>query len=234
MNNLFPENSAIVNLGQLDFSNFDENRETLQAILDLIPEGILIARAADGLPILMNRRGKELRGEISKFTTLREFCNYWRLEYLDGSRVDFENLPLNRTFRGETVNQEIYRFCKIEGDIKYHLINAGPLRQADGKIFAGVVVFCDITEKWQAEKKLQHSEKKYRELFENASDILYTHDLAGNFISFNKAAEHILGYSKRNRTQLTTTTVVAPEYWDLVRHRIEQLLCGQEIPAFEI
>jgi PAS domain S-box-containing protein len=234
MNNLFPENSAVVDLRQLDFSYFYENRETLQAILDLIPEGILIARAEDGVPILVNRRGKELRGEVSEYLTLRESCDYWRLEYLDGTCVPFASLPLNRAFRGETVNQEIYRFYQAEGEMQYHLINAGPLCQADGKIFAGIVVFCDITEKWQAEKKLQQSEKKYRELFENASDILYTHDLTGNFISFNKAAERILGYTKRNRTQMTTATVVAPEYHEVVAQHIGQMLRGQEIPAFEL
>ncbi len=234
MDNLFPQNSAIANLGQLDFANLYENREALQAILDLIPEGIIIARAPDGMPILVNRCGRELGGEVSEFTTFRESCNYWQLEYLDGTRVPFDDLPLNRAFRGEIVNQEIYRFCKAASDIQYQLINAGPVKHADGQIFAAVVVFCDITEKWQSEKKLQHSEKKYRELFENASDILYTHDLAGNFLSFNKAAERILGYTKRNPAQMTTTTVVAPEYWETVKAKIEQLFRGEEAPAFEL
>ena len=50
-------------------------------------------------------------------------------------------------------------------------------------------------------------ERRYRELVENASDMIYTVDLNGNFTSVNKAAERILGYTRAellgmNRDQL--------------------------------
>src|SRR5262245_16686584 len=32
-------------------------------------------------------------------------------------------------------------------------------------------------------------EARYRDLFENAKDVVYTHDMAGNFTSVNRAAE---------------------------------------------
>jgi PAS domain S-box-containing protein len=51
---------------------------------------------------------------------------------------------------------------------------------------------------------------RYRELVENASDLIYTLDLDGNFTSVNKAAERILGYTRAellgmNREQLGPT-----------------------------
>jgi len=39
-------------------------------------------------------------------------------------------------------------------------------------------------------------EERYQELFENASDMVYTHDLKGNYTTVNKAAERILGYTR--------------------------------------
>ena len=40
------------------------------------------------------------------------------------------------------------------------------------------------------------SEPDYLDLFENASDIIYTHDLNGVLTSINKAAERITGYGR--------------------------------------
>src|SRR5262249_50746187 len=46
------------------------------------------------------------------------------------------------------------------------------------------------------EKEMQ-LETRYRDLFENAHDMVYTTDLAGRITSFNKAAEKLTGYSRQ-------------------------------------
>jgi PAS domain S-box-containing protein len=45
----------------------------------------------------------------------------------------------------------------------------------------------DITEKIKLEQKLKESEAKYRELFDNASDCIYTIDLDGQFLAANNS-----------------------------------------------
>jgi len=56
------------------------------------------------------------------------------------------------------------------------------------------------------------SEARYRELFENAKDIVYSHDLGGYFISINPAGERILGYAKEEIIKLKLHPVAAPEH----------------------
>jgi PAS domain S-box-containing protein len=59
-----------------------------------------------------------------------------------------------------------------------------------------VAMFDVITEKKRAEQKLQESEKKYRELVENANSIILRMDAIGMVTFFNEYASQFLGFSQ--------------------------------------
>lgn len=75
-------------------------------------------------------------------------------------------------------------------------------------------------------RELEVSEKRYRELFDNANDMIYAHDLAGNFISWNKAAINILGYSSDELRSMNISQILAPKYLDLARQMTAKKLAG--------
>jgi diguanylate cyclase (GGDEF)-like protein/PAS domain S-box-containing protein len=76
---------------------------------------------------------------------------------------------------------------------------------------------------------MAESEERYRELFENASDIIYTHDFEGNLISINRAIERIAGYTRAEALQMKITDMIVPEYSHLGRRMIDPQISG-EIP----
>jgi PAS domain S-box-containing protein len=56
-----------------------------------------------------------------------------------------------------------------------------------------------------AVQRLAVSERDYRRLFENASDAIWTHDLAGNITVANKASEALTGYTVEELARMNAT-----------------------------
>ena len=86
----------------------------------------------------------------------------------------------------------------------------------------------------RATQSLRESEERYRELFENASDIIYTHDLEGNITSFNKAAEQPTGYTPDEAMKTNILSVCAPEYVDIVRQRMSREIAEGDQTRYEL
>lgn len=74
---------------------------------------------------------------------------------------------------------------------------------------------------WQIKMRNQtESQRSHREPFDQASDIVFRLDLAGNFTFLNKPAELISGYSCEEARRMNVTRMVAPELVEQVRKQI--------------
>ena len=91
-----------------------------------------------------------------------------------------------------------------------------------------------IAERQRVEKALGTSEERFRELFENANDIVYTLDLAGGFTSLNKAGEQATGYTRAEALTMDIKRMVAPEDVRRVRQMMKREIVGRgPSPAYE-
>ncbi|HVX67079.1 MAG TPA: PAS domain S-box protein, partial [Bryobacteraceae bacterium] len=75
-----------------------------------------------------------------------------------------------------------------------------------------------IVRKLEAEASL---EKRYRDLVENANDMIYTRDLKGNLTALNPAGERITGYSREEALTMNLLDLAAPEEREPFRARME-------------
>jgi PAS domain S-box-containing protein len=102
-------------------------------------------------------------------------------------------------------------------------INAYPILNEEGKVFAIVEHGKNITEKQKMENDLKYSEKKFRTLFNAANDALFILDLKGHFIDVNKTAYERLGYTKKEMLSMHISQLDPPEFAAKVPKRLDQI-----------
>ena len=75
---------------------------------------------------------------------------------------------------------------KKDGTIHPNCFTITQLRNNAGTITGFNVIIHDFSERMKLEKDLESSLNKYKGLFENANDIIYTLDRKGNFIDIDE------------------------------------------------
>ena len=189
----------------------------------------IISKALDGTVISWNAGAERLFGYAASEVVGRRVP-----ELTPPDRAGEESEIVERIGRSESTEHfETVRVGKDGGHIPVAL-TVSPVRGADGRVVGVSKIAHDITERKRIENALRQKEEKYRELFENANDVLYTLDLAGNITSLNRAGERITGYTRAEALRLNIADVIKPEDVAPVRQRIGKNLSGEPQPDFEL
>lgn len=84
------------------------------------------------------------------------------------------------------------------------------------------------------DKRLLELEQRFQEVFENTSQIIYSHDLAGRFTALNSTGELLTGYSREEAYERNIRDILAPEFRPLVQSMIEAKLGGAGETSYEV
>ena len=166
--------------------------------------------------LLVNRFGAEQLGY-----TVSELIGQPLSKVFYGKDIKFAERNLRNAIKnhGQIFHWELRKVRK-DGSILWVKETTRATKRSDGKIL--IFTACgDITDRKQAEESLKESEKKFRELFNKALDVIVLSEvqedmMPGRFIEVNEAAVKILGYSKEEFSNMTPLDLFAPDSKDQI------------------
>ncbi len=135
----------------------------LQASMDQSPAGIAIVDAPDGRLRYVNDAGLSIRGgdraTVAEGIGINPYAARWQIMDLDGTPLPADQAPLARALHfGETNAREfIVRRSATEDRIV--AAKAAPVRNKAGAVVSAIVVFSDVTEQKELERRLLQAQK---------------------------------------------------------------------------
>ncbi|MCC6329607.1 MAG: PAS domain S-box protein [Acidobacteria bacterium] len=196
--------------GRTDFEYWADSRES-QPPPDSEVRGLADHVLLSGEPLIVNKEVRTAAGELTEIVRKAEPWAAWIGVPLSTSARPCGVLALHQYDEDAVFTGQDLHFLSLVAD----------------QISIAI-------ERQRSEQALIASEERYRDMVENAIDILYVHDLQGNFISVNAAAERITGYSRSEILRMNMAQVVAPEFLDRTREMLAEKLGGTSVTAYDV
>ena len=134
----------------------EQEQKQLEDILQQLPIGVLIADASDERLRFSNDAARRLGQKTDLWQEHGGAFDKWRPSRPDLTPYDDADLPMMRAIRdGETISGEENLFRSPDGLWLTFRIYAGPIRDAEGRVMAGVVAFEDVTEEKNTLRQLE-------------------------------------------------------------------------------
>ncbi|MFM9904953.1 MAG: PAS domain S-box protein [Pyrinomonadaceae bacterium] len=193
-------------------------------IVESAPEGIVVMDLATGKFVDFNQQALKLF-DVTADEILglgpADMCPEFQPDGQRSAEAIIGNV--HRSLSGETPVFE-WVHCNSKGDPFPCEVRLLQLPDESRMLIRGTIV--DITEQKRIEQAVRLSEERYRDLVENTIDIIYSHDLDGNFTSINRAGEQLSGYTRDEACELNLTDITAPEFHQTVKEAMVKTLSG--------
>jgi two-component system, cell cycle sensor histidine kinase and response regulator CckA len=120
-----------------------------------------------------------------------------------GSRLEKPGVPVKAAFR-----------LRYRDGTWRHIESVAANRLDDPSIRGIIINYRDVTESRRAEEALREGEARYRQLTEQATDIIYNCDLEGRFTFVNPTGVRLMKYSERELLGRHYLTLIRRDYRD--------------------
>jgi PAS domain S-box-containing protein len=103
---------------------------------------------------------------------------------------------IDRIQAGEDPGKVEFRLIQPDGQVRWVLAHAVPIRNDRGEVYRISGVALDVTERKRADEALRASEEQFRLLLDSTAEGIYGLDVNGRCTFCNPAAARLLGYER--------------------------------------
>lgn len=171
----------------------ERERYRLRAVLEQMPSGVVLAEAPSGRLLFHNEEATSILGHaLHAAEDVNAYTRYGAI-HEDGRPYAPEEHPIARAIRGEVVRRHEMPYRRGDGRVTRLMVNASPVRDAEGNIIAAVGTFHDVAESHRMEDDLRTSEARLRGVVMSLHEGLVLFESDGRVAFANPAALRILG-----------------------------------------
>jgi PAS domain S-box-containing protein len=174
----------------------EKERAWLQATLENIPAGLLLAEAPTGRIVMGNAEMEKIvRHPVLSSPDVDSYVE-WVGYHPDGRRVQGREWPLARALEGETIRNEPFLYMRGDGTMGWVEASAAPVYDRQRHILGAVVAVNDIDSSRRAAEETRNSERRFRAIFEQAYSFFVLLSKEGVVVDANSAALRVSGFSR--------------------------------------
>ncbi|MCB9948702.1 MAG: PAS domain S-box protein [Rhodospirillaceae bacterium] len=174
----------------------ERSRHFLDAVLTNIQDAI-VACDADGRLTLFNESARRLHGLSEAPVAPENWAEHYDLYEPDGTTpMALASIPLMRALRGELVKDQELVVAPRSASARRLLACGQPMLDKDGRKLGAVVSMHDVTERFEAKRRLIESERRYRGLYHKTPAMLQSIDTHGRLTAVSDHWLTALGYDR--------------------------------------
>lgn len=213
-----------------DLSKTLISRDQLNNIMNSMPDSLIVTDGQGSIDTL-NQVALDLLGYSEK-----EIVGAAGMFFLDLS--EFIQLPRRRFLeliqeKGSIESCEASYVTKVGTGIPV-MVSASCLRDSAGHLEGFVFVAKDISELKRMQESLEESEEKYRDLVENANDMIQSMTPEGKYLYTNRSWQETLGYHEEEVTGLSIREVIHPDHQERYREFMQAVTSGEDLDQIEV
>ncbi len=183
----------------LEESEFSLKRKNdiLNTLLDNLTSGVFMVEAPGGKPIIANKAAQRLLGRgILPDASMGNLAEVYRA-HRPGTAESYPvgEMPIIKGMTGEESHVDDMIVERPDGTETWIEVFGTPIRNAEGKIWASLVSFQDITARKRAEEELIREKAFTEAIFNSVPGMLYLYDYDGKIVRWNRRHETMTGYS---------------------------------------
>lgn len=122
---------------------------------------------------------------------------------------------------------------EVGGTQRWYALTLSTLLDENKLLIGRVLIIRDVTDRKQAERQLQESESRFRQIVENASDLIYRVDIHGRLTYANASVVRVLGHdSEKDILGRHFLDFVLPEARHTVKRAYEHQLLSKTLNSY--